>query len=48
MKQNRPPSEGLQFFGTLHASAKTRGLTVTLRNLEGQQLYKVELPPAAS
>jgi len=45
MKQNRPPSDGLQFFGTLTASAKTRALTVTLRDLEGQILYKVELPP---
>ena len=44
MKQNRPPSEGLQFFGTLTASAKTRALTVTLRNAEGKTLYTVELP----
>jgi alkaline phosphatase D len=48
MKQNRPPSDGFQFFGTLHASAKTRALTVTLRNLEGNELYKVELPPQQS
>ena len=45
MKQNRPPSEGLQFFGTLTASAKTRALTVTLRNADGKILYTVELPP---
>ena len=44
MKQNRPPSDGFQFFGTLRASAKTQALTVTLRNLEGRELYKVELP----
>jgi alkaline phosphatase D len=44
MKQNRPPSDGLQFFGTLSASAKTRALTVRLRNLEGKELYKIELP----
>jgi alkaline phosphatase D len=44
MKQNRPPSDGFQFFGTLSASAKTRALTVRLRNLEGKQLYSVELP----
>jgi len=48
MKQNRPPSDGLQFFGTLRASAKTRALTVTLRNLEGKELYKVELPAQQS
>ena len=45
MKQNRPPSDGFQFFGTLRASAKTRALTVTLRNAAGRELYKVELPP---
>ena len=39
MKPNRPPSEGLQFFGTLTASAKTRALTATLRNAEGKILY---------
>jgi alkaline phosphatase D len=44
MKPNRPPSDGLQFFGTLHASAKTRALTVTLRNSDGRELYKLELP----
>ena len=45
MKPNRPPSEGLQFFGTLTASAKTRALTATLRNAEGKVLYAVELAP---
>jgi alkaline phosphatase D len=44
MKQNRPPSDGFQFFGTLRASAKTRALTVTLRNAEGKQLYTIDLP----
>jgi alkaline phosphatase D len=44
MKQNRPPSDGFQFFGTLSASANTRALTVRLRNLEGKELYKIELP----
>jgi alkaline phosphatase D len=44
MKQNRPPSDGFQFFGTLRASAKTRALMVTLRNADGRELYKVELP----
>jgi alkaline phosphatase D len=44
MKQNRPPSDGFQFFGTLSASAKTRALTVRLRDLDGKELYKMELP----
>ena len=45
MKQNRPPSEGLQFFGTLTADATHRTLTVQLLNVAGQSLYKVELAP---
>jgi len=43
-KPNRPPNAGLQFFGTLTVSARTRALTVTLRNLAGKILYSVELP----
>ena len=45
MKGNRPPSDGLQFFGTLRVDAKTHALTATLRNAAGETLYKVELPP---
>ena len=45
MKPNRPPSDGFQFFGLLRANAKTRALTVELRNLAGTTLYSVELPP---
>ncbi len=45
MKQNRPPSDGFQFFGTLRASAKTQALTVTLRNSEGKILYSADLAP---
>jgi alkaline phosphatase D len=45
MKPNRPPSDGLQFFGLLRANAKTRALTVELRDLAGKTLYQVELPP---
>ena len=43
-KPNRPPNAGLQFFGTLTVSARTRALTVTLRDLAGKTLYSVELP----
>lgn len=45
MKPNRPPSDGLQFFGTLRVDAKTEALTATLRNAAGDTLYSVELPP---
>jgi alkaline phosphatase D len=45
MKPNRPPSEGLQFFGTLKVDGRTRALTAKLRNLAGETLFSVELPP---
>jgi alkaline phosphatase D len=47
MKPNRPPSEGLQFFGTLTVNAKTRALTAKLVNLAGETIYSVELPPGS-
>lgn len=43
-KPNRPPSAGLQFFGTLNISARTRALTAKLHDLSGKILYSVELP----
>lgn len=43
MKPNRPPSEGLQFFGTLTIDARTRALTARLHDLSGRALYSVEL-----
>lgn len=43
MKPNRPPSDGLQFFGTLTIDARTRALTARLHNLTGKALYSVEL-----
>jgi alkaline phosphatase D len=45
MKPNRPPSEGLQFFGTGRIDAKTEVLTVSLHNLTGDALWSVALPP---
>jgi alkaline phosphatase D len=44
MKGNRPPSDGLQFFGVLRVDPRTRALTASLRNLEGKVLFDVELP----
>jgi alkaline phosphatase D len=46
MKGNRPPWDGFQFFGLLRASAKTRALTVELRDVAGKTLYRNELQPA--
>jgi alkaline phosphatase D len=44
-KANRPPSEGLQFFGGVKIDAYTKVMTVTLRNLVGETLYSIDLPP---
>jgi alkaline phosphatase D len=43
MKQNRPPSDGLQFFGKIRIDGRTRALTVTLHDLSGRALYTVDL-----
>jgi alkaline phosphatase D len=45
MKGNRPPSEGLQFFGTLTIDRRTRVLTARLHDLAGTILFTVDLPP---
>jgi alkaline phosphatase D len=48
MKPNRPPSAGLQFFGTLRVDAKSQVLTAQLHDLSGKALYTVDLPPVRS
>ena len=45
MKPNRPPSEGLQFFGTVRIDGKTETMTVRLHNLRGEAIYSVDLAP---
>jgi alkaline phosphatase D len=45
MKPNRPPSEGLQFFGKVTIQGKDEVMQVSLHNLQGDKLYAVELPP---
>ena len=45
MKPNRPPSEGLQFFGTLDVDHRTLALTARLHDVAGRVLHSVELPP---
>jgi alkaline phosphatase D len=42
-RQNRPPSDGFQFFGTLTADPGTRRLTVALWNLANQKLWSIDL-----
>jgi alkaline phosphatase D len=44
MKPNRPPSEGLQFFGTLDIDHRTLALTARLHDVAGRVLHSLELP----
>jgi alkaline phosphatase D len=48
MKPNRPPSDGLQFFGTLDVDGRSRTLTARLHDVAGRVLYSVELPAEGS
>ena len=45
-RPNRPPSDGLQFFGTLTINARTLALTAKLIDLSGKVLYSAELAGA--
>ena len=45
-KPNRPPSAGLQFFGTLRVDARTRAMHAGLHNLAGRAIYQVEIEAA--
>lgn len=45
LKPNRPPSEGMQFFGLIDFDAETRHLTVRQFNTAGDELFKVKLEP---
>lgn len=47
MKQNRPPSELLQFFGVGKIDATSKVMTVSLHNIDGKDLFKVDLHPEA-
>ena len=47
LAQNRPPSAGLQFFGTVKIDGASEVMTVALHNIEGKVLYSVNLPPEA-
>ena len=47
LKPNRPPSDGLQFFGMVKISGQDEVMTVSLHNLRGEKLYSIELPPQA-
>jgi alkaline phosphatase D len=42
---NAPPTNGMQFFGQVDIDAKTKAMTVTLKDLEGASLYVKTLEP---
>jgi alkaline phosphatase D len=42
---NAPPTSGMQFFGQVDIDAKTRAMTVTLKDLTGASLYAKTLVP---
>ena len=45
MRPNRPPSEGLQFFGAVHIDGQSEVLSVTHYNVAGEKLWSVDLEP---
>lgn len=45
VEPNRPPSEDLQFFGTLDVDPDTRVLTAAIHDRRGRRLWEKELPP---
>ena len=46
MKQNRPPSDGMQYFGLAKIDGATEILTVSLNDVTGKTLYQVDVKPA--
>jgi alkaline phosphatase D len=46
LKQNRSPLDGRQHFGLGRIDGATEALTVSLHDIDGKELYRVELPPA--
>ncbi len=45
MKQNRAPSEGLQFFGSVKIDSQTQVMKVVLHNINGENIYAIDLQP---
>jgi alkaline phosphatase D len=43
-KGNRPPSDNLQFFGTLDIDPATRALTAAINDVTGRRLWSAEIP----
>jgi alkaline phosphatase D len=47
-QKDLPPSAGLQFFGQVRIEGATGAMTVSLKDLTGQELYTADLAPDAS
>jgi alkaline phosphatase D len=45
MKQNRPPTEGKQYFGQAVIDGATEVMTVSLHDITGAVLFKIDLDP---
>lgn len=46
-QKNLPPSAGMQFFGQVDIDGSNQVMTVSLKDLAGESLYKVDLKPEA-
>jgi alkaline phosphatase D len=46
MAPNRPPTDGLQFFGHFAVDGPTQVLTVRLMDINGKELFKLPMEPA--
>jgi alkaline phosphatase D len=47
MKQNLPPTDGKQYFGTVRIDGATEAMTVSLHDVKGDLLFRVSLDPEA-
>jgi alkaline phosphatase D len=47
-RANLPPSEKLQFFGRIDIDGESEEMTVTLKDIDDQDLYAVTLEPKRS
>jgi alkaline phosphatase D len=45
MKPNRPPTDGLQFFGSVRIDGASEAMTVKIHDLAGEVLHTVDLVP---
>ena len=42
---NQSPKDGFQFFGAVKIDGQTSVMTVSLHDIEGKTLYRVDLEP---